>query len=144
MAGELITGHFELLYPSDYVKAADLGGRELTVTIDRVEWDAIPQAGKREKKRKPVLYLRTAKGAVLGKRLPIGKTIARQIVDVTGEKEAGKWAGKLITIFGTTCRGVEGKQVECVRVKARVNQAATEAPSAVTDAPAPREEQASE
>ena len=143
--GERITGHYELLYPSDYVKAADLGGKDLTVQIDHVEWDDIPQAGKRDKQRKPVVIIRSADGKkVLGKKLAMGKTIARQIVDVTGEKEAGKWAGKLITIFGTTCRGVEGKQVECVRVKARVNQAATEAPSAVTDAPAPREEQASE
>ena len=143
--GERITGHFELLYPSDYVKAADLGGKDLTVQIDRVEWDDIPQAGKRDKQRKPVVIIRSADGKkILGKKLAMGKTIARQIVDVTGEKEAGKWSGKLITIYGTTCRGVEGKQVECVRVKARVNQSATDAPSAVTDAPAAREEQASE
>jgi hypothetical protein len=132
--GERITGHFELLYPSDYVKAADLGGKDLTVVIDRVEWDDIPQAGKRDKKRKPVAYLRTADGKkVLGKRLAMGKTIARQIVDATGEKEADKWPGKRITIYGTTCRGVEGRDVECVRVRTRVNVNATEAPSAVTD-----------
>ena len=34
--GERITGHFELLYPSDYVKAADLGGKDLTVAIDQI------------------------------------------------------------------------------------------------------------
>jgi hypothetical protein len=119
--GEIIKGHFELLYPSDYVKAADLGGKDLTVTIDRVEWDDIPQAGKREKSRKPVVILKSADGGkVLGKKLAMGKTIARQIVEVTGEKDAGKWGGKKITLHGTTCRGVEGKQVECVRVRARV------------------------
>lgn len=136
--GERITGHFELLYPSDYVKAADLGGKDLTVVIDRVEWDNIPQAGKREKKRKPVAFLRTVDGKALGKRLAMGKTIARQIVDSTGEKEADKWPGKRITIYGTTCRGVEGRDVECVRVRTRVNANATEAPSAATDE-APRD-----
>lgn len=129
--GERITGHFELLYPSDYVKAADLCGKDLTVTIDRVEWDDIPQAGKREKSRKPVLILKNDGGKILGKKLAMGKTIARQIVEVTGEKDTAKWSGKRITLHGSTCRGVEGKQVECVRVRARVNDAAQPSEQAV-------------
>jgi hypothetical protein len=91
-----------------------------SVTIERVEWDDIPQAGKSEKARKPVVILKAADGRLLKKKLAMGKNIARQIVEVTGEKDAGKWSGKRITLFGTTCRGVEGKQVECVRVRARV------------------------
>lgn len=118
--GEKITGHYELLYPSDYLKAPDLMGKDQTVTIERVEWDDIPQAGKSEKARKPVVILKAADGRLLKKKLAMGKNIARQIVEVTGEKDAGKWSGKRITLFGTTCRGVEGKQVECVRVRARV------------------------
>lgn len=118
--GEKISGHFELLYPSDYLKAPDLMGKDQTVTIERVEWDDIPQAGKSEKARKPVLILKASDGRLLKKKLAMGKVIATQVVEVTGEKYADKWPGKRITIFGTTCRGVTGKQVECVRVRARV------------------------
>lgn len=31
--GEKISGHLELLYPSPYLKAADLGGKDCTVTM---------------------------------------------------------------------------------------------------------------
>lgn len=127
--GERITGHFELLYPSDYLKAPDLMGKDQTVTIDHVEWDDIPQAGKSEKARKPVLILKSPDGRPIKKKLAMGKNIARQVVEATGEKDAGKWGGKQITLYGTTCRGVEGKQVECVRVRAKT-RAVTEEPAA--------------
>lgn len=126
--GERITGHFELLYPSDYVKAADLNGRDLTVTIDHVEWDNIPQAGKSEKVKKPVVILRNAAGKPIRKKLAMGKTIARQIVDCLGEKDTAKWEGRKITLHGDTTRGTSGKTVECVRVRARVNERADAPP----------------
>ena len=118
--GEKISGHLELLYPSPYLKAADLAGRECTVTISHLEWDDIPQAGKSETVRKPVVFLLGADGKMLKKKLAAGATIARQIGDALGEKDAGKWGGKRITIYGTTTKGKGGKTVECVRVRARV------------------------
>jgi hypothetical protein len=142
--GERITGHIELLYPSPYLKAADLGGKDCTVTISHMEWDDVPQAGKSETVRKPVVFFLGADGKLLKKKLASGPTIGRQIGDALGEKDTAKWSGKRITLYGTTTKGKGGKTVECVRVRARVNQTATEAPSAVTDAPAAREEQASE
>lgn len=119
--GEKISGHLELLYPSPYLKAADLAGRECTVTISHLEWDDIPQAGKSETVRKPVVFLIGADGKMLKKKLAAGPTVARQIGDALGERDTGKWSGKRITIYGTTTKGKAGKTVECVRVRARVH-----------------------
>lgn len=120
-----MTGHVDLLFPTEYIKAADLHGREVTVIVDRVEMEPLVMAGgKRE--RKPVVHMKSAKGRPLSKRWVIGKTVAKQIAEATGERMVDRWAGKAVTMYPTTCRGKEGKEVECIRVRVRVNPNAQE------------------
>lgn len=136
--GQVITGHLELLYPSEYLKAADLRGKDINVVIDHAEWeDLVMQGGKRD--RKVALHIRSVKGVKLGKRWIVGKTVLRQIAaTLGGENDVGKWNGGKVTIYPTTCRGASGGQVECIRVRVRVNTRAEEPTEDMTKAPEPR------
>lgn len=121
--GQAIGGHLELLYPSEYLKAADLRGREITVTLDHAEWEALAMAGRSKKDNKVVFHVRNAAGTkLLGKRWVVGKTVLRQIADALGSKNVEDWNGKKVTVYPTTCRGKEGKTVECIRVKLRTSR----------------------
>lgn len=135
-----ITGHLELLYPSEYVKAADLRGKDVTVIIDHAEWENLVMAGgKRD--RKVALHLRSVGGKRLEKRWIVGKTVLRQIAHALGgETMVDKWSGGKVTMYPTTCRGADGKTVECIRVRVRTSASVDEPPEDMTATPAPRVE----
>lgn len=133
-----ITGHLELLYPSEYVKAADLKGKDVTVVIDHLTWENLVMAGGK-KDRKVTVHLKSARGVALEKRWVVGKTVLRQIAaSLGGETDVSKWSGGKITMYPTTCKGGTGATVECIRVRVRVNQSATEVSEEMSAAPAPR------
>lgn len=122
-----ITGHLELVYPSKYVKAADLRGKDVTVVIDRVlEENLVMVGGKRD--RKAVVVMRSLQGKPIEKRWVVGKTVLRQIGEAVGEKVVKKWSGKSVTMYPTTCRGTQGGMVECIRVRVKTNLRADEIP----------------
>ena len=111
-------------FPSQYLKASDLGDAEPVVTIARVELEAIG----RDKEQKPVLYFEgKAKGVVLN------KTNAKRIADLLGSPDTEDWIGQRIRLFATTTE-FSGETVECIRVKAA---AAPVRPVAPRPAPAP-------
>ena len=100
--------HFELLFPSKYLKAADLLGKEQIVKIKSVSKDTIFSAnGKSEEC--PVLAVEgTPKLWVLN------RTNAKRISKMHGT-EVTNWVGKEVTVRPETTRfGPE--QVECIRV----------------------------
>jgi hypothetical protein len=66
MSNREITGHFALVYPSRYIKAADLRGQDVTVTIRRVCLETIEMEGGR-KDEKAVLYIANAAGKPIQK-----------------------------------------------------------------------------
>lgn len=141
--GEL-TGHFALVYPSKYIKAADLMGQNVTVTILRVRKETIEMEGGK-KDDKAVLYIGDAKGRPLQKTWVAGKTVLKQIAATVGDPSIGAWKGKQVTLYPTTCKSKGGETVECIRVRPRVLQGAHEMPADMTagdeEAPpvAPRE-----
>lgn len=137
--GKIITGHYRLCYPTEYVGAHDLHGKDVTVVIDHAERETLTLEGGR-KEEKVVLHLRSVAGKALGKRMVANKTNMKLIAATLRETLVDKWSGQRITLYGTTCRGADGKQVECLRVRARVNSSADAAdlPNDVTEAPAPR------
>ncbi len=92
-------------FPSKFVKAADLHGREQTVTIREVRMEKV-QAGRKV----PVLFFeRRAKGLVLN------KTNAAAIAAMYG-KETTAWAGKEITVYPAMV-DFQGRMGESIRVK---------------------------
>ena len=79
-------------------------------------------------------------GKVLGKRWVVGKTVLRQIGAATKSTDMGEWIGKEVTMFPTACRGKEGKEVECIRVRVRVDQHANEVSEDMAADPEPTPE----
>lgn len=106
---------YELMFPSDYLRAADLieRGGEATVTIAEVFADDLHVRGKNGKtstERKYVIRFNKAK-----KKLVLNKTNAKSIASQHG-KDTAEWVGKEITLYATTCNAF-GKTEDCIRVK---------------------------
>jgi hypothetical protein len=89
-------------FPSDYLKAADLQGRRITVKIARVEMRDVGDD------TKPVLYFEDKdKGLVLN------KTNANTISSAHGD-ETKDWEGQEIVLFETAV-DFQGKRVAAIR-----------------------------
>jgi hypothetical protein len=96
------------VFPSNYLKASDLNGAAVPVTIDHV---AIEQVG-REKEARPVLYfVGKSKGVVLN------KTNARKVTEIAGTDETDDWAGIQVVLFSAMVE-FQGDTVESIRIKA--------------------------
>jgi hypothetical protein len=103
----------ELLFPSRYIKCADLLGKLVTKTIKKVAIDTLVRVGG-AKEKKPVIWFSDTE-----KMLVLNKTNCRAIIELYG-KETNDWIGKKITLkpdrdkFG-------GKMVDCVRIEVNGN-----------------------
>lgn len=124
----------ELLFPSLYLREADLIGKEFVLTIDIVQVELL-QMARGIKKRKPVMYfVETArKGETLPsdeakkladilsrrtteKRLVLNKTNKNAIVLMYGD-ETKNWQGKAITLFPAVTDFGPEKNLPCIRVR---------------------------
>ena len=108
-----------LLFPSLYLRAADLHGKDAPLTIRRV----IAEDLRTEKghERKPVMYFeetraRAQKDGTKEKRLVLNKTNAMAIAEVLGSFEVNDWAGKQVTLYPDRCDSF-GKTVDCIRIR---------------------------
>jgi hypothetical protein len=122
-----ITDHYELIYPSEFVKAADLRGRDVTVRIVRVDMEMLNLPGMSRKEPKAVATMASRAGKTLEKRFVLNKTNLKLIAGVTGQKRVADWKGKEITLYPTTTK-CKGEIVECLRVRAKVNAHAEDVP----------------
>jgi hypothetical protein len=105
-------------FPSNYLKAADLKGRSIVVTIDRVEYELVGQ----NKEKKPVLYfVGKEKGIVLN------KTNANKITQLTESPVTEEWKGHAILLYPSET-SFQGEMVDCIRVKAAPPNAKKVAP----------------
>lgn len=94
-------------FPSNYLKASDLAGNQVVVTIDRVEFELVG----REREEKAVVYfLGKTKGVVLN------KTNAKKITEIAGSALTEEWHGVAIVLFPTETE-FGGETVECIRIK---------------------------
>jgi hypothetical protein len=99
----------DYLDPPKYVKAFLLRGKDVTVTIERVERGVVEMGTK--KSRKPMIYFRGKDTQPL----VAGVRICDSIAGMYG-KNPKDWIGKRITLYGTTTASSDGT-VECVRVR---------------------------
>jgi hypothetical protein len=98
------------VFPSKYLKAADLGGKPLTVTIEDAPLEELKSAeGKSQ--TKTVLYFRKAK-----KMLPLNRVNWDAVANVTGEDDSENWAGHKIELYPTTTE-MKGKMVDCICIR---------------------------
>ena len=100
------------LFPSKYVKAADLEGRTVTLTITKLVVEEMTGHNS-EKQQKPVLYFqKTSKGLVLN------RTNAMIIANLYGD-ESDNWTGKRISIYPTRVKAF-GQMQDCIRVREEI------------------------
>lgn len=113
--------HIDLLFPSRYLKGADLRGRDVTVTISAVEprheLKKFGGKGREEVDYKTVVYFAgKSKGMVLN------RTNGDSIVSLHGIEATG-WIGKQVTLY--PLRGkFFGKICDVVRIRADVAKVA--------------------
>ncbi len=92
-------------FPSKYVRAADLKGRDVVVTVDQVIQEDVGSD------LKPVVYFRGGQ-----KGLVLNRTNAEAIAQLYGD-DTDKWPGARITLFATTVQ-FQGRSTPAIRVRA--------------------------
>ena len=92
-------------FPSKYLRAADLQGKDVVVTMRTVTMEQMPEG-----ENKPVLYF-----AGKNKGLVMNVTNARRVEDMYGV-ETDTWAGKAITIYPTETE-FRSEMRQCIRVR---------------------------
>src|ERR1700722_9963210 len=96
------------IFPSNYLKAADLKGSQVRVTIDNVDLEILGQGAQAQ--QRPVIYfLGKDKGLVAN------KTNMSAIATVYGD-ETDDWHGAEIVLFETMV-DFQGKTTPAIRVK---------------------------
>jgi len=96
------------VFPSRYLKAHELQGKEPVVTIARVEFETIG----RTREQKPIVFFRGKE-----KGLKINKTMALAISKIAGSAETEAWTGVAIQLFATVT-DFGGETFEVIRIKA--------------------------
>lgn len=111
-------------FPSNYLKASDLKGNQVVVTIDKVEFEPV---GRQREMKAVVYFVGKEKGVVLN------KTNANKITEIAGSALTEDWHGTAIVLYPTETE-FAGESVECIRVKP-VNKA--RGPRVTPQAPPP-------
>jgi hypothetical protein len=93
-------------FPSKWLSAADLGGRNLRVSIDRIEMETVAPG----EPQKMVVYFRGGK-----KGLVLNKTNAQTIAHEYGD-DTDDWTGCEVILFDVMTE-YQGKQVQAIRVR---------------------------
>lgn len=124
--------HVDLLFPSKYLKAADLMGRAVAVVIAGIDPRAELQMRGGAKEKKPLVRLAGKEKAWV-----LNKTNAHLIAEVYGNEVTG-WLGKTVVIRAERVR-FGGNMVEAVRVdvdatRARLANGGAQAMVEVVDA----------
>src|SRR5215468_2697407 len=98
------------LFPSKYLKCADLKAKPRVVEIENAPVETLKNA-KGEEQRKVVLYFKGAKKA-----LPLNLTNFDAVADIAGSDETNEWPGTKIELFPTTTM-MGGKITDCIRIR---------------------------
>jgi hypothetical protein len=106
--------HWKEMTERDYMFAFDLKGRDVTVTIDRIEAGSVVGTGGK-KNKKPLAHFREGQSR---KPLVLSATNCKTIAAMYGN-ETDNWHGKRITLYPTTTQ-FGGETVECIRVRPQV------------------------
>jgi hypothetical protein len=100
---------FSLLYPSKYVKAEDLGGKEITKTIKAVRLEELEGVDGQKKTKVIVYFSDSAKMWVMPR-------TCGEALRVMFGKDTDQWVGKRVTLFSKKVDSF-GEEVDAVRVR---------------------------
>jgi len=95
-------------FPSKYLKASDLNGKEPVVTIKKVVREEVGQ----KRDMKPIVYFEK-----VGRGLVLNKTNANKIIQIAGSGVTEDWKGVQIVLFSTEVE-FQGDTVDAIRIKA--------------------------
>jgi hypothetical protein len=98
------------VFPSKYLRAADLNGNPVTVTIVSAPLETLKNPEGKEQ-TKTVLYFRGTK-----KLLPLNVTNWDAVAGICGD-DSDDWAGKAIELYPAKTQ-MGGKTVDCIRIRA--------------------------
>ena len=101
--------HIDTMFPSRFLKAGDLAGRDVTLCIARLNFDEFDRDDGTKEKRPVLWFTKTDKGFVLN------KTNARMIASLHGG-ETDNWVGKHIVV-GTESVSFRGNITPAIRVR---------------------------
>ena len=123
--------HIDTLFPSRFLKASDLNGRDVNIQIRSVSFEEM-ENNRGEPEQKPVLWFeKTEKGMVLN------RTNGNTIAELHGP-DTERWIGQLITLYSAEVEAF-GKMTDAIRVRLQpvTNQPAPAAPPVTEPAAAP-------
>jgi hypothetical protein len=108
--------HAVLMFPSSYIRAADLQGKDVTLTICSVKIETLTMQGGRKEKKPVIRFTEMEKrGSDKTKALVCNKTNAKTIIGLYGT-ETDDWIGRKITLYPTVTKF--GKEThECIRIR---------------------------
>ena len=96
------------LYPSKYLKASDLQGREFHLVINNIQVETLGTGDRAQ--QKPVIYFQGAQ-----KGMALNRSNADEIANVYG-LDTDAWIGKRITLYPSTTR-FANQVVPCIKVR---------------------------
>lgn len=97
------------MFDSEYIGAWDLMGRDVVVTISRVQGMTITGEGGKKNKKPVIWFEGKEKGCICN------KTNAKAISGMYG-RDTSQWIGKRITLYPTQTQ-VGSETKECIRVR---------------------------
>lgn len=87
--------HWRLLFPpTEFLAWQEFKGRDVTLTIKRVEQDQVQVAGTSKKEKVPVIHFEETP-----KKLSLNKTNARAMTRLFGTWKTSAWVGKKVTLY---------------------------------------------
>jgi hypothetical protein len=98
------------VFPSKYMKAADLKGKPRIVTIESARYETLKGLDGKET-QKIVLYFEN-----VPKSLPLNATNFDGVCDATGCPDTEDWPGQRIELYPTKT-SMGGQQVDCIRIR---------------------------
>ena len=104
--------HVDLMFPSRYLKAADLQEKPLSLTIEQVFKDQVRMTNGAVTEKYILRFKESEKELILN------KTNAKAIGKLLREPKAVNWAGATIILKPTTCEAF-GEIVDCIRLDMR-------------------------
>jgi hypothetical protein len=121
------------VFPSKYLKAADLKGKARIVTIESAPYETLKSLDGKET-QKIVLYFKN-----VPKSLPLNATNFDAVSDATACFDTEDWPGQRIELYPTKTT-MQGKTVDCIRIR----PPSASRPAAVAPPPPPPSEPANE
>jgi hypothetical protein len=98
------------VFPSKYLKAADLNGKPVVLTIIEAPTETLKSLDGKES-TKTVLYFKGNK-----KTLPLNITNWDSVAGICGADDTDDWPGNRIEVYPTTTT-MGGKTVDCIRIR---------------------------